>query len=248
LFKQALSVTTDNFIINNNLAVVYKSKGYHGKALNQLALALKIKPDYYDALINLGNIDESMEGVSKNLINSLYQESIGTVIQYPELSFNYALFQEKQKSYSKAVKYYKVAVRLKKGKSPEALSNLGNIYRMTGKFGKAEKSFQAALRFDNKFKEALFNLALLFHQQGKFTKALVTYRKILAFDPEHLNSLANGGAAAASMKNYEEAVLLYKRALKIDPLNKIVRENLTSALSRKSTIEGADARSDPAPD
>lgn len=249
LFKQALLVTSENFIIHNNLAALYRREGRDDLALKELKSSLQIKPDFYEALVNLGNIELSgsnfnshdksngMDDSMEKVINNLYRASSETIRKYPELCFNFALFLEEQKKYDEAEQYYKLAIQLRKGKFAKASNNLGNLYRLSGQQVLAENCFKAALNSDASFTMPLFNLALLYHQQGKFDLALEFYRQLLKIDGKNINALGNAGAAAASLKKYGEAMKFYKKALEIDDNNSVIKENLATVLSITGSIE-----------
>lgn len=54
LFTSALSVTSDNVILQNDLGCALDHQGKQAEAIPHFAEALRIKPDYLDALTNMG--------------------------------------------------------------------------------------------------------------------------------------------------------------------------------------------------
>lgn len=55
LFRQAVAVTENNYLAHNNLGAALSRLGRHKKALPQFEQALKIRPDYQEALFNMGD-------------------------------------------------------------------------------------------------------------------------------------------------------------------------------------------------
>ncbi len=54
LFEWTLSVTADNALIHNQLGVILNRQGKHDEAIAHFTEALRIKPDYFHALANMG--------------------------------------------------------------------------------------------------------------------------------------------------------------------------------------------------
>lgn len=94
LYNRALAVTRNNWLAHNNLAVLYVQWGQLAEVEQHLAAALRIRPDYDDALINLGQLrtiqkrpGEALEAfrlaveVNPRSVNALYRLGVSLVNQ-----------------------------------------------------------------------------------------------------------------------------------------------------------------------
>lgn len=94
LYHRALTVTRNNWLAHNNLAVLHFQWGQSAEVERHLSEALLIRPEYADALINLGHLRnvqkrplEATEAfrlaveISPDSANSLYQLGVNLVRQ-----------------------------------------------------------------------------------------------------------------------------------------------------------------------
>ena len=126
----------------NNRAIVYNKMGENFKAIEDCEIALRIKPNFNDSLINKGialkslkRFDEAINCFKKSLlINPNISETynnIGNI--YKELGEN-----------SKAIKYYDKSIELN-SKNFDAFNNKGIVLALMDKFEESFKNYDKAL-------------------------------------------------------------------------------------------------------
>jgi len=94
LYHRALAVTSNNWLAHNNLAVLHSQWGQFAAVEQHLSEALRIRPEYEDALINLGHLrntqkrpQEATEAfrlaveINPRSVSALYQLGVNLVTQ-----------------------------------------------------------------------------------------------------------------------------------------------------------------------
>ena len=137
-----------------------------------------------------------------------------------------------QGNYPEAEKQLEAAVKEAEGFGPQDprlatnLNNLGELYRLQGRYAEAEQHYKWALAVLEKalrpahpqVATSLNNLAALYHAQGRYAKAEQLYKRSLGIrektlGPEHpqvATSLNNLGELYRFQGRYAEAEQLYK--------------------------------------
>jgi len=111
LFRRAVSVTEQNYLAHNNLGAALSRQGRHGEAVDQFALALKIRPGYAEALFNMG---AALAGQGR------YQESLdfyGQVLArnpgFAEAHNNTAIAYARTGNLEQALAHFREAIRIR---------------------------------------------------------------------------------------------------------------------------------------
>ncbi len=89
------------------------------------------------------------------------------------------------------------------------LSNLGTVYRLAGRFAKAEASFRAALDMQPTAAMTRFNLANTLAAQGQRDAAVAEYERALLDDPGNPGIRNNLAASLRTTGRFEAAADLY---------------------------------------
>jgi Flp pilus assembly protein TadD len=158
LFTHALDVTTDNYVIHNNLGFELAEKGRTGDALKHYREALRINPDFEIAYINLGKalllegkVDESIR---------YYQVLLKIKPDYAGVHHNLGLVLLRKGETENAIFHFQEALRIDNDYA-EVYNSLGAAWLSKGEINKAISLFQQALRKKPDFYEAQKNLSKL---------------------------------------------------------------------------------------
>lgn len=164
------------------------NKSKNDKGLDELAAAIRIAPDYYDALIHLG-----VEYVQRNE----YQKALPFLVKAIDINrtsysafynLGYACYQLNQ--IPEAVEAFRGAIIIKPA-SANAQLFYGTVLRISGDFVKSEKALlQVKESGETSIPQVHYQLALLYNRTGRNKEAveqLETYLKALPDNPDKQN-------------------------------------------------------------
>ena len=147
----------------NGLGYVYLLKGKLDKALEEFNAALRYKPDWPEALLNLAQVYIAQDRRDK--VKSIVERtklvediSLKAIRKLGDISVNIA-------DYETAAGLYERFLHRNNCESgnadPQVLTNLGSCYAQMGQYESALSSYRAALRLDPNYENAVQNLIAL---------------------------------------------------------------------------------------
>lgn len=113
-----------------------------------------------------------------------------------------------------------------------AHNNLGNTYRLQGKWEEAIEQYEASLRI-RPHARTYSNLGATYRKLGRSDKALDAYRKALEIDPGNALAHFGLGIVHAARAEDELAFASYQRALELDPDSGEVYTNIGALHARR---------------
>jgi tetratricopeptide (TPR) repeat protein len=134
-----------------------------------------------------------------------------------------------------AVQMISRAIQL--GMIGEAQNNLGEAFRLMGRFKDAAAAFQIAIQQHPNNAEALSNLGLVLNTVGKYSEAKPLLEKAVALKPELANARANYGIALDNTDHLDDAIEQWEIALRLDPNHAVALNNLGVGLQRRKRFE-----------
>ncbi|MCP4238078.1 MAG: tetratricopeptide repeat protein [Aestuariibacter sp.] len=229
--------------MNNQKAVKLYNEG---RALQQQAKlsaaerayrkAIKISPDFVEALNNLGNVLVDRER---------HKEAAGTYRKAQKLRPDHAMLLNNlgnalqlQGENEKAIEWFNRAL----AQDPDyadAYSNLGNALNGLNDLDKAIDSYRKAINIDPNNKEALNGLANVLVQKDEIDKAIESYKKVIEIDAGHKKAYTGLGNAFTKQDKLDQAVACYHKAIEIDPGHKAAHLGLGQVLIKQSKIDEA---------
>ena len=213
-------------------------------ALDLLLEALKLEPDYLDALsyigiqyIVLGQYEKALEYHNKRK-KLLEDKKLIYHKEYAKTLGNIGAVFEEQSKYAEALDYHFKAQKLEEDLGLEktesyaiTLGNIGNVYYSQGKYAealdyyfKSQKIYEnLGLRKTSYYAIILNNIGSIYKKQGKYEEALDYYFKSqkiledLGFGKTdgYATGLGNIGAVYESMGKYAETLDYYFKDQKI---------------------------------
>ncbi len=100
---------------------------------------------------------------------------------------------------------------------PQAINNLGNVFRRQGRFEEARACYQLALQRDPRRVMPRYNMGQLLQTLGQYGEAARCYEEAEALEPNRARFHANCGGLAAEREAHDEAARHYRLALAADP-------------------------------
>jgi tetratricopeptide (TPR) repeat protein len=197
LFRHALAVTGDNYLMDNNLGVTLEKKGQTDEAIRQYQITIRLKPGYADAYFNLGaalgrkgQMDEAI---------SQFQKAIRLKPDDAEAYNSLGIALGMKGQMDEATSQFQKAIRLKPDYA-DAHYNLGIALGMKGQMDEAISQFQEAIRLRPDDAEVYNNLGNAFSQKGQTDEAITQFQEAIRLKPDYAEARTNL-ARALEMKN-----------------------------------------------
>ncbi|MBI4115311.1 MAG: tetratricopeptide repeat protein [Candidatus Omnitrophica bacterium] len=236
LFRRAVDVTRNNYIMHNNLGNVLTMQGKTDEAIQHLTEALRIKPYYTDAHNNMGLALEE-QGKSEEAIKH-FEKALRIRPQDAKAHNNLGNVLLQQGKNEEAIQHFLEALRA----DPDYANvhfNLGNALLALGKIDEAIHHYSESLRITPQNAEAYNNLGTLMVSQKKFEEAVRYYNQALQIQPDYAEAHGNLGFALAELGKTEEALQHYKQALSLKPDYAEVYNNMGNAFFKMEKLEEA---------
>ena len=181
LYEHALAVTSDNWLVHNNLGLVLFKRGRTMEAIAHYEEALRIWPDYAEAHFNLG-IALGKEGRRLEAIEE-YEQALRKRPDLADAHYNLGNELLDAGRPAEAIRHYGDALRLKPDDG-EARNNLGNALARLGRLEEAVEQYREALRLSPGLAKAHVNLGLAFLRLGRIPEAIGRFQEALRIQPD----------------------------------------------------------------
>jgi len=236
LWTRALAFTSRNSLAHCNLGVSYFDHGEKEKAIAEYREALKIHPDYTEALANLGTA--LFETGQKKEAIVQFRRALETNPNFAVArgSLGVALFANGDKE--EAIAQYRQALAAKPDFA-EARSNLGIALFDRGEKQEAIVQYRQALEIDPHYVKAEYNLGNALATEGHFDEAIEHYRKAVETKPEYAFAYYGLATALASKAQWGDAIAQYRQALAVKTNFVEARRGLGKALIRNNALDEA---------
>jgi tetratricopeptide (TPR) repeat protein len=214
------------------------------QAKAELELALRLKPDYAEAHVNLGDVLEKTPGRLNDAI-AQYEEALRLKPDVAEAHNNLAnALAATPERLPEAVAQYEEALRLRPDFA-EAHNNLANaLAAAPGRLPEAVAQYEEALRLNPEYAEAHDNLgAVLERMPGRMEDAIVQFEDAVRLKPEDAKAHNNLGYTLEKVPGrMNDAIAQYEEALRLNPDYGKARKNLGNALSAGGRTQEAIAQ------
>ena len=181
IYRQLIAEGNNNHFVYGNLGAICGIEGKKKEMIELLKTAIQIKPDYLEALNNLGVANKDQNDLDKAI--AYFQQALKLKPNYPEALNNLGNCFKAQGKLDEALSYYQQALKIKSN-YPDALNNLGLTLREKGKLDEAISCFEQALKLQANYPEALSNLGICFRGQGHLEQAISCFQQALKLKPK----------------------------------------------------------------
>ncbi|MCP4717685.1 MAG: tetratricopeptide repeat protein [Deltaproteobacteria bacterium] len=228
LFNQALAVTQRNFVMHNNLGVVYARQGSVSEAAVHFREAVRINPGYYEAHNNLGAA-LARQGLSEQAAG-YYRAALRIDPGFADAHNNLGAVLEQSDRLDEAVSAYEIAVK-HDPQHVRALVNLGGVLLKQGRLDEAVRRCESALRLEPTAVDAHYNMGVALARQGRAAAAVGHYNEVLKYDPAYVKAHNNLGVLLYQQGKVAPAVQHFRAALRVKPDYAQARANLEKVLA-----------------
>jgi tetratricopeptide (TPR) repeat protein len=120
-----------------------------------------------------------------------------------------------EKNYADSLDYYHAAM---KKHDSSALQNKAGIAELQMlRYDEAKKSFERAIKLDNKYSDAHNNLGVIHYVKRNYRRAVKEYSKAIQLHDDSASYHSNLGTALFARQDFAKAAQEYMRAMELDP-------------------------------
>ena len=203
----------DSNIANPGFLLFYglfhHSLGNNEEAKSLYKKSLKIKPNFIDALVNLGRLytysDFDKSFFNLNKAYELNKKSVGILNHLGDLHFKY-------EKYEKAKEYFLEALNLNPSDNI-SMSNLGICLYRLGDTENAITSLNKSLDIEPNYISALNNLAVIYMDLEKHQEGLSLIEKVISLDKNNYLANKNAGLLYTKLEDFEKAKIFLENVL-----------------------------------
>lgn len=202
--RKALKKGVQYADVFNMIGVVEHIEGKFETAIKMFKEALKINPNYTEALLNLAVLynDLGHYGDAKKLYSNLHKTS-----------------KTKQRQIEPVLK----------GKLSNLHANIGDIYRGLGLYPHAIEEYKKALELNPTYVDIRTKLGISYRENGELAKSLAELKKVVQADQKYIHAHIQLGVSYYSAKKLALAKKEWNNALKKDPKNEYAQMYLRLA-------------------
>jgi len=214
LWRDTVKKNPGCWMAHDLLGSVVMQAGAVDEAMGHFEQALRIKPDYPEALNNLGVALERSGRLPEAIAH--YQQALRLKPYYADPYYNLGIALERQGRSQEAMACYEQALRIKPDYA-EAHNNLGNILVASGRVPEAIEHWEQALRVRPDFAGAHNNLGSALLGLGRVSEAIRQYEEALRLAPDYARAHYNLGTALDRAGRVSEAIAHYEQAVRLQP-------------------------------
>jgi len=214
VYRAALGIAPDDWILHENFAKLLQSTGDPPGAEEQWRKVVALMPHYEQAYYSLGNVLDA-QGKSGEALDYL-RRAVRRRPDSLEAHNGLGLALANQGKTDEAMREYEATLRRKPAFS-EARVNLGQLLAEQGKIDQAMAQYESALRFNSNSAAAHINLGKLLAQRKEFSAAAEHYQAALGLKPDNAIAHYNLGNALANLGQTNEAMSHFAEAVRCQP-------------------------------
>ena len=214
VFKNAVTVTDNNWLAYNNLGLALMRNGKLNDAVFYYKKALQIKPDYLTALDNLGLTLHQLGKFEEAIF--YYTKALKIDPKHPRVHNNIANVLAALGKPEEAIKHYKKAILIE-SEFAEAHYNIANVLATQEKLDKAIFYYESAIKKDSGYSAAHYNLGCISLKKKEYKKALVHFAQVVKINPDYKQAYNHIGIILLQFGKINEAEKFFSKAVEIDP-------------------------------
>lgn len=210
----ALNYAPGRPFLLNYLAAYYSNQANPAEAEKFYKQAIAAKPDYYDAMSNLGDIYYKQNNFVES--EKYYSQAVSAGARYTHTLYNLADSRAKQGRYADAEQPLLMAIA-EQANYTEAHFYLGWVNQQQGKLPQAEAAYRQALTFKPEYAEPRINLATVMNDQGRLKEAESQLIEVKRTQPGNPVMLYTLGEVYRKSNRTQEAIALLTQLVNAQP-------------------------------
>ncbi|MEO8300767.1 MAG: tetratricopeptide repeat protein [Rhizomicrobium sp.] len=214
LYLRLLADDPRDFSARHLLGVMRAQSGRADEGLGDIALALQIKPDDPEALLNHANILKLLGRLAESLAG--FEQALAAKPGWPQAENNRGTVLQALGRPEDALAAYDRALAAVPDYA-EALNNRGSVLQDLKRPAEALAAYDQALRLAPRFAAAFNNRGSALLDLKRFADALSCFDRALSLRPDDAQLLNNRGNALQGLMRYDEALAAYEQALARQP-------------------------------
>ena len=238
VFQHALAVTNDNYNAHFLMTKELLEQGRIDEAIQHNTQALRIKPDYIDALSGLGAALHQAGRVDEAVV--YYKKAIEIDPRTFEANANLGVALASKGKFNEAIEHYEIA--LKTMDTPRIHHNYAQALFNLGQFPQSITEYRKALLLKPNDPNVINELGYTLAHTGKFDEAITLYNKALRISPDRINIHLNLGTALTGSGKFDEALKEYEKILLLQPQNAVAHNDFGVVLCRLGKLDDAVAQ------
>ncbi|MFH0980235.1 MAG: tetratricopeptide repeat protein [Planctomycetota bacterium] len=229
-FRYLLTISPYLGGLHHGLAMALSEQGRTDEALVEYAVALHLKPDYADAITNLGGLLARQGRLDEAIAEYRKAIRLKPTLAPAFNNLGNALFR--QRAYAEAVENYEQALRLKPNYA-DAHHNLGTALLALGKKQEAIAHYRQTLQLRPGNPDLPIKLGRLLTEQGDVAEAQKLFTAALRLKPDSFEAHSDLADLLAEQGKSEAAIKHYTAALRTKPDSPELLNNLGIELAKK---------------
>ncbi|XP_024014904.1 probable UDP-N-acetylglucosamine--peptide N-acetylglucosaminyltransferase SEC isoform X2 [Eutrema salsugineum] len=185
------------------------------RALQYYKEAVKLKPAFPDAYLNLGNVYKALGRPTEAIM--CYQHALQMRPNCAMAFGNIASIYYEQGQLDLAIRHYKQAIS-RDPRFLEAYNNLGNALKDIGRVDEAIRCYNQCLALQPNHPQAMANLGNIYMEWNMMGPASSLFKATLAVTTGLSAPFNNLAIIYKQQGNYTDAISCYNEVLRIDPL------------------------------
>jgi Flp pilus assembly protein TadD len=238
LFQHALDVDADNYIAHGYMTQPLLDQGRIDEAIWHNSQALRIKPDYIDALNGMGVALHEAGRMDEAVV--YYKKAIEIDPHTFEANANLGVVLASEGKFAEAIEHYKIAMTTMD--TPRIHRNYAQALFNLGRFPEAVAEYRKTLLTMPNDPNVINELGYALAHTGKFDEAITLYNKALRISPDNINIHLNLGTALTGSGKFDEAVKEYDKIIRIQPNNAVAHNDFGVVLYRLEKLDDAVAQ------
>ena len=236
LYLQVLADDPSDFTARHLLGVIRAQSGRLDEALADISLALEIKPDDPEGVLNHANVLKMLDRLDEALAG--FERALVLKPGWPQAENNRGTVLQSLGRYQEALAAYDRALGAA-ADNVEALNNRGSVLQDLKRPVEALAAYDQALRLAPKFAAGFNNRGSVLLELKRFGDALSCFDRALGLHPGDAQVMNNRGNALQGLTRYDEALAAYNQALAVQPDYAEAFNNRGEALQQLKRYEEA---------
>jgi predicted O-linked N-acetylglucosamine transferase (SPINDLY family) len=213
-FDRALGLDPARAELHFLRAEVAGALGMREQSLDGYGQALALRPDYFDVLVNMGNLLLQMERAAEAL--AALDRAVRIHPDDAAALNNRGNALQALKRHEEALECFDRVLQLLPDNA-DVLNNRANALMSLGRLDDAEASCDKALALDPRHVHAMLNRGKLQLARGSLAEGLQSFDAALGLKPDYAEAWCDKGMVLTAMRRLEQALPCFDRALALDP-------------------------------